>query len=122
MFKAILISLMFFGSLAHSAYVKPRTINWTASTSTDVASHLIYVAKQGETITYTTQNVVVPMPTTSYSLPGTFATYFTTNGSGNYIIGAAAQDSVGNISDIALSGVIAIDFLPPNAPSAIVVN
>lgn len=94
------------------AYIQPKKLTWTASTSSDVVAHRVYVVSESSTIDpISSPHADVAMPTTEYEFPGVF-----TITDGNYKVGVAAIDDVGNISNIA-EKVFPFDFTPPLTPT-----
>lgn len=118
----LLIAMLFLTSFAQAELIVTKTVSWTPSTSVDVASHLLYVVKNGDTMNYDTEHVIMPAGTNSYTLPGDFAELFQAAGAGQFIFGVAAQDQVGNISNITKTNPVTIDMQAPLSPTAIVVN
>lgn len=93
-----------------------KTIKWTPSSSQDVVAHKVYVA-QGA-VDYNSPSQNVPIPLSSYVIPGAFASLAGQQGSDWHIM-VTAVDDVGNESDGTHIGPVTIDFLAPAAPTGV---
>lgn len=114
----LLVLVLLTCSVAFAAYVQPKKIKWTNSTSPDVVSHRLFVVPEADTIDpLNSTHVDVAMPNSEYNLPGTFSI-----SDGNYKVGLCAIDGTGNMSDV-VEITYFFDFNPPAPPSAVqVVN
>ncbi len=95
------------------ALIKPQgSLSWTASTSEDVVSYLVYQGEAGNSPTYESPHVDVGNVTTvQLPLTGLPA------GEGPVVFAIAAVDRVGNISDLADVEPVLIDVTPPSPPT-----
>lgn len=99
-----------------------RRIRWTASTASDVVNYKVYWSLQAAgNPSYTSDNVATAAGKTSLILPDEAPT-FPTATEANYLFGITAVDDVGNESDMAITPTVAIDFLAPTPPTALVVE
>lgn len=75
-----------------------KKLKFVAAEDASITSHVIRVVPEGQAFTLETQAVVVPMPQNVYELPGEF----NMSVPGNYTIGVASRDDLGNESEDAV--------------------
>jgi hypothetical protein len=91
-----------------------KKLTWTASDSTDVVGHNVYIRTGINTLTYDDLKLYVVMPTVEVSLPDGFPGFPLFDG--DFMIGISAVDDWGNESDI-VSIARPFDFIAPNVPT-----
>lgn len=98
------------------ALIRPQgSLSWTASTSTDVVSYVVYQSVDSNPPTYTSPSANVGnVLTVQLPIAGLPAV------EGEVLFGVASVDSVGNISDIATVVPVLIDVTPPAPPTDVV--
>ena len=102
------------------AKIIKKKVSWTASTASDVEGYKVYWSTEanGEP-DYDADNVEVSA--TQVIFPDDTPT-FPVAEEGNYILGVAAVDDVGNESDMAVTSPVPFDFNAPDAPSNVIVE
>lgn len=90
-----LVLLLLVSCVVMGAYIKPKTLKWTASTESDLAGYRVYLVPNVETMSYESPYVEIAKDILSYSLPGSFTIV-----DGQHKLGLAAYDYNGNISNI----------------------
>ena len=104
------------------AKIIKKNIRWSASSSSDVKNYKVYwTTEDNVPLSYDSENITLASTKNSLILPDEVPT-FPSEVEANFIFGISAVDDVGNESDIALSPIVAIDFLAPNPPSSVVVE
>lgn len=100
------------------ALIRPQgSLSWPASTSEDVVGYRVYQTFGADPLTYESPNVDVGLVlTVGLPIPGLPA------GEGQVVYGVAAQDSIGNLSDITVAQPFLVDITPPAAPAELVYN
>jgi hypothetical protein len=96
-----------------------KTVSFAPSPSADVAGYRMYFCPEGEQLTESSPFVDVGNRT-EFDVPGEFEAL--KNLDGRYRVAMVAYDDEGNLSASGLEEIAPLDFLPPEAPGAVVVS
>lgn len=97
------------------AKIKAKTLSFESSTSPDVVGYRLYVAAEGEELTYDSEVLDLGMETTV----NLGAVPALASKDGIFTIGITAVDDGGNESDMTTMGGVPLDFQAPNPPGAV---